>query len=152
MADEQDPFAGMEEVKTATIKWGKVGDWFKGTLTENTREVQNKLSEKKEMQKVFEFKMHGGSFHGINEDRSIVETATIIDKDSFWSLFAKGAVAGQMRKAKLGQVIGMRFVESKPATTKGFSPTKVIKVFLGDMDPTYQGETAGDTGPSLDEE
>lgn len=141
---EQDPFAGMTEVRTNAIKWGKVGDWFKGTLTDNSREVANKLSANHEMQKVFEFKMHGGSYHNINEDRSIATDPTIIAKDSFMSVFAKGAVAGQMRNAKLGQVIGMRFVEEKKSSTPGFNPTKVIKVFLGDQDPDYKGETAGD--------
>lgn len=146
MAEEKDPFAGMSEVKTNAIKWGKVGDWFKGTLTDNTREVENKLSAKKEMQKVFEFKMHGGSFHNINEDRTVAAEATIIAKDAFMSVFAKGAVAAQMRNAKLGQIVGMRFVEEKKSSTAGFNATKVIKVFLGEQDPDYKGETAADGG------
>lgn len=149
---EVDPFAGMNEVKTSTIKWGKVGNWFKGTLTDNTRQQQNQLSKDKEMQAVYEFKIAGGSFNGINPDKSISPDPTVLEAGSFWTVYGKGAVQGQMRNAKLGQIVGMRFVEEKASKQPGFNPTKVIKVFLGDMDPTYQGETAADfsSAPKLD--
>ena len=142
--NEQDPFAGMEEAKRPQIKMGKVGDWFRGTLTDNTKEIENKLSAKHEMQTICEFKIHGGSFHDI-VNKVPVADATALTPGDYYSYFAKGIVRDQLRKAKIGQIIGVRFAEQKAATTPGFNDTKIIKVFLGEQDPEYGGETSTDT-------
>ncbi len=131
-------------VKYNNIKFGKIGDWFKGTLTDNTRQVENTLSAKREMQTVFEMKAHGGSLHLIN-DRVVDENATEVVKGDFWSfLTGKPALLSQLKGAKLGQVIGLRFAETKKSKTKGFTDSKIIEVYLGDMDSEYQGETSSD--------
>lgn len=147
---DQDPFSGMNQVKTSSIKWGKPGDWIRGTLTDNTREVPNKLSGKPgDMQTVFEFKASGGSFHNINEDKTVAAEPTILEAGSFWSVFAKAVLKSKMKNCKIGQTFGMRFVREEPNKTPGLNPTKIIDVFLGEMDPTYSGETAGDVRPPL---
>lgn len=139
-------FDEKNEVKVdyKNLAWGKVGDWFKGTLTENTRQIPNNLSPKKEMQTIFEFKALGGSFHDIVKKQVSAEP-TIIEKGEFWSyITSKPAMLNQLKNAKIGQVIGLRFTELKKATQPGYDDAKIIKVYLGDMDPEYQGETAGD--------
>jgi hypothetical protein len=144
---QNDPFAGMEEVKVVykNLAWGKVGDWFKGTLTDNTRQIPNQLSPKKEMQTIYEFKAHGGSFHDIVK-KQVAAEPTLVQKDEFWSFItSKPSIVSQLKNAKLGQVIGLRFAEIKEATQPGFDDAKIIKVFLGEMDPSYQGETRADT-------
>ena len=138
-----DPFEGMSESKRPQIKFGKVGDWFKGTVAANSRRIENKLSAKHEMQTIFEFKAQGGSFHDI-VDRVPQAEATEIVPGEFYSLFAKGAVEAQLKNAKLGQIVGLRFAEERPSTQPGMNPTKIIKVYLGDMDPDYQGETSSE--------
>ena len=150
MAEENvvDPFAGMEESKRPQVKFGKAGDWFKGTITDNTRQIENKLSAKHEMQTIYEFKMKGGSYHNIVEETPgkyvAVAEPTAIVKDDFMSYFAKGAVQAQLKNAKIGQVVGLRFVEERAPSPPGHNPTKIIKVYLGEMDPDYHGEQAGD--------
>lgn len=143
MSTEKDPFEGMDEAKRPQIKFGKVSDWFKGTVVDNTRQMPNKLSAKQEMQTIYEFKAHGGSFHDI-VNKVVQEDATEIVANEFYSFFAKGAVQAQLKNAKIGQIVGLRFAEQRPATTPGFNDTKIIKVFLGEMDPNYQGEQSGD--------
>lgn len=138
--------AGMAEQESVynNLKFGKEGDWFKGTLTDNTRTLRNNLSEKKELQTIFEFMAHGGSFHDI-KDRVVSETPTVVEKGDFWSFITgKPALLNQLKNAQLGQVIGLRFVQEKPSKVKGQNPAKIIKVYLGEMDPEYQGQTAGD--------
>lgn len=141
-----DEFEGMEEQKIVykTLAWGKVGDWFKGTLTDNTRQIVNNLSAKKEMQTIFEFKAIGGSFHDIV--KKVVNTeATECVKGEFWSIItSKPAMLQQLKNAKLGQIIGLRFAEVKESKTPGFDDAKIIKVYVGDMDPEYQGEGSRD--------
>lgn len=141
---DQDPiFDEKNKVKTSAIKWGKVGDWIRGTLTDNTREIPNTLSDKEEMQRVFEFKIHGGQFHNI-VDRVVDSKPTILNKGDFWTVFAKPGLANQLRNAKIGQIIGLRFSKELEPKIKGYNKTKVIDVYLGAMDQEYQGETLGD--------
>lgn len=143
--ENQDPLAGMEKAKRPQIKFGKVGDWIKGTIVANEKEIENSLSTKtpKEMQLIVEFKIHGGSFHDI-VDKVAVAEPTIPEKGSFWSLFAKGMVKDQLKRAKIGQIVGVRFKELKPATRPGFNDTKIIDVLYGEMDSEYQGEQLSD--------
>lgn len=128
------------KVEYKTLAWGKVGDWFKGTLTDNTRQIVNNLSAKKEMQTIFEFKAQGGSFHDIVKKQVNAEPTTV-NPGEFWSMItSKPAMLQQLKNAKIGQVIGLRFSETKEAKTPGFDAAKIIKVYLGAMDPEYQGE------------
>jgi len=145
--DIKDPLFDEEnEVKPdyKNLAWGRVGDWFKGTLTDNTRQIPNNLSQKKEMQTIFEFKAHGGSFHDII-NKVVQEIPTVVNKGEFWSLItSKPALLSVLNKVKIGQVVGLRFKESKEAKTPGFDDAKIISVYPGEMDAEYQGETAGD--------
>lgn len=143
MPEQLNPFEGMEEAKRPQIKFGKVGDWFKGTIVDNTREIENKLSAKHEMQLICEFKIKGGSFHDI-VDKIPATEPTLLNAGEFYSLFAKGPVKAQLERAKIGQVVGLRFAEERPNAQPGLNATKIIKVYLGEMDPEYQGEQAGD--------
>ncbi|MCK9370230.1 hypothetical protein M0R04_10020 [Candidatus Dojkabacteria bacterium] len=142
-------FAGMEEAKKGIIKFGKVGDWFKGTLTDNTRFIENKLSAKHEMQQIFEFKTIGGSFHNIV--KKIVDSeATIPTPGEFYSFFAQGFMKDQLKNAKVGQIIALHFAEERPAKQPGYNDTKIVKVYFGDMDPEYHGETTPENAFPLD--
>lgn len=138
----------MQEAKVEynNLKFGKVGDWFKGVLTANSRQIRNQLSKEHEMQTIFEFKALGGSFHDIVK-RQVAATPTIPTPGEFWSyITSKPSLLKTLGQAKLGQQIGLRFASSKPSQTPGQDDAKIISVMLGDMDPNYQGETAGDAG------
>lgn len=145
MTEQEIPkeFEGMEEAKRPQIKFGKVGDWFKGTIVDNTREIENKLSAKHEMQLICEFKIQGGSFHNI-EDKVVAAEPTVIGTGEFYTYFAKGPVKAQLQRAKIGQIVGLRFAEERPNAQPGLNATKIIKVYLGEMDLNYQGEQPGD--------
>lgn len=146
-ADANDPFAGMNEVKSQWIKWGKVGDWVRGTLCD-VREMENQLADKPgEMMKVYEFIASGGAFHFFEKVNGVVnvdEEPTVLEKGTVWTIGGKAGIDNQMRNVKIGQVFGMRFAEEKPNKNKSFSPTKVVKVLIGEMDPEYQGQTGAD--------
>jgi len=42
-----------------------------------------------------------------------------------------------LKDAKIGQVIGLKFTEERPAKVKGYNKTKIVKVVLGKMDDEY---------------
>lgn len=143
---EDDLFNDKNEVKAEynNLKFGKVGDWFRGTLADNTRQIKNNLSQKGEMQTIFEFLSVGGSIHEI-ENKIVNGEPTAIPKGEFWSyITSKGPMLSQLKQAKIGQIVGLKFVEERPSKTPGMNAAKIIKVYLGEMDPEYQGQTAND--------
>lgn len=143
---KDDLFDEKNEVKIQynTIKFGKVGDWFKGTLTNNTQKMVNQLSASKEMQTVFEFKIQGGELHDI-VDRVPSEDIITPEVGNVYSyITGKPAILNQMKEAKIGQIVGMKFVEHKPASKPGYDKTKIIKVYLGGMDAESVAEQSGD--------
>lgn len=116
------------EIKSQFISWGKPGDQFVGTLA-GKREVENQISGTKELQTIYEFKMHEGSFHQLDEKKNPIEPAILVIRDEMWSVGGKAAIDAQMRNVKLGMIVGMKFIEEKPSQTKGYNPTKVIKIY-----------------------
>lgn len=142
----QDPMAGMEEQKVVykNIKFGKVGDYFRGTLVDSSRQMKNHLSPTKEMQTIYEMKAIAGSFHLIN-NRVVDANPTIPAPGEFWSLIeGKPAITQQLKNVVPGTIIGFRFAEEMKAKTPGHNDAKIIKVYIGGIDPTYQGETSRD--------
>ena len=141
---QDDEFSDMQEVKSNYIKWGKVGDFVKGTLT-TKRRVPDKLKEQDKpgaMQWMYEIQIAAGRFHHIKEDKSVEETSIELTAGNFIVVGGKPGIDDGMRNVKLGQIVGFRFTEVKPSKRKGFSPTKVIKVYAGAMDPNYMGQSA----------
>jgi hypothetical protein len=131
------------EIKSQFISWGKPGDNFVGTLI-GKREVENQLSDKKgEMQTIYEFKMHEGIFHTLDDKKNPVEPAVVILKGEIWSLGGKAGIDAQMRNIKVGMILGMKFIEEKPSKVKGYNPTKVVKVFCAkEMDQEWIKENS----------
>ena len=136
-------FDPKNEVKQSIIKFGKVGDWIKGTLTDDTRIVPNKLNPAKGDQRVYEFKIKGGQFHDIN-DKVVDDEPTVLNVGDFYVIYGNKVMQSQLKNSKIGQVIGIRFSDSKPNSQPGYDDTKIIRVYLGEMDPEYQGESACD--------
>ncbi len=146
-------FAAGNEVKAAFIKWGKVGDWFEGTLHE-VREVESRLpGQEGEKQKIYDFIARSGAFNDKivvkNPDgtEAITYKQTVLKKGELWSLGGSKAVDDAMRRIKYGQIFGVRFTELKPSKTKGFADTKVRKVYPGAMDKEYTGAVTGADQP-----
>lgn len=141
---EQDPMAGgqEQEVKYNSIKFGNLGDWFKGVLVSNTRQMVNNLSAKKEMQTIFEFKALDGSFHNIVK-KQIDKDPTKPVKGDVWSyITSKPAMLQQLANAKIGQEVGLKLKEIKPSKVPGQDDAKIIKVILFGMNEDFAKEQA----------
>lgn len=141
-----DPLAGMEEQKVEynNLKFGSLGDWFRGTLVDNSRQIPNNLSAKREMQTIYEFQAKGGLFHDIIK-RKVQETPTEIKAGEFWSyITSKPAIVNQLKKAQIGQIVGFRLAEIKEASNPAYDDAKIIKVYIGEMDPEYKGQVQGE--------
>ena len=136
-----DMFSEGNEVKSSWLTWGKPGDHVKGTLVAKY-ERENNISGKVEMQTIYEIKAMSGEFHALKQDENgnyvPLPEATVLTSGDVWNVGSKKALDSQMRNVKIGQIIGMKFMESVPAKEKGRYPTKVIKVYTeGKMDEDF---------------
>jgi len=140
-----DIFDPKNEVKTSFIKWGKVGDYIKGTLSD-IREINSTLPGKEGQRvKIYEFLAQGGEFHRLDEaTKQPIDPSVVINEGEYWIVGGRVGIDNQLRNVKIGTIVGLRFADSKPSKQKGFNPTKIIKVFLGGIDPNWMGQRAGD--------
>lgn len=147
-----DPFEGMNEVPSQWIKFSKIGDYVKGTLTD-VREMESRIPGKEGTKtRVYELQVDSGQFHTSenkldangNKITIVSETPYVMTKGEFWLVGGKESIDNQMRNVRKGQIVGFRLSEIKPSKTPGFAAQKVIKVLVGGMDPEYMGQSAGD--------
>jgi len=141
MSKENDIFNEDNEVKSNFMSWGKPGNYVLGTLS-SKRRVENQLSDKKEMQTIYEIKAKEGVFNSLEQDENgnyvPVKESTVIKDGEFYSIGGKKGIDAQMRNVKIGQVVGIKFKEIIPAKEKGRYPTKLIKIFTtGTMDNDF---------------
>ena len=140
MVDITNLFKDENAMKSNFITWGKPGDFVVGTLL-SKRQVENNISGKSVMQTIYEFKVQEGLFHTLDERKNPVEPAVIMSPGEVYNVGGKLAVDAQMRNIRIGAILGMKFLEEKPSKTKGYNPTKVIKVyFTGQVDTDYLKE------------
>lgn len=117
------------EATNSFVSWSEIGDYVYGTLTA-VKSVKSTLPGKEnEMQKIYEVKVKEGQYHVLDEKKHVVETPIILEEGSTVSVGGRSFTDSRMAHVKIGQLFGQKFVEETPAKTKGFNPTKVIKVF-----------------------
>ena len=136
----EDIFNDENEVKPSWIKWGVIGDHIVGILTRVSEQESRLPGKEGEMQKIYEIKANKGEFHNII-DGKVDEKPTTINTGEYWNVGGKIGLDFQMLRVKLGQKIGLKFVNEKPAKTKGYSPSKLIKLYTkGEIDETFLAE------------
>lgn len=144
ITEENDFFSDKNEVKTPWVQWGKEKDWVRGTLIE-IKEKESRLPGKEgEMTNVYVIKAIGGSFHGIDENKKVNEEPTILQPGEFWNVGERPTTKDTIKRIKIGQIVGFKYIEDVPSKTRGFNATKIIKVYAGEMDPEYAGEHPDD--------
>lgn len=152
MAEAQDPLAGMEEVQSKTVAFGRVGDFIKGTFTD--KKLQPNANRPGEMQNVYELKAELGQYHATLKDeqtgeKTIATESTLVEAGEYYRVYGKDSMDDAMKKAKIGQVVAFKLVEIRKPSKPGNNPFKLIKTFLGEMDPEYMGENSA-TQSSMD--
>lgn len=117
------------EAQNNFVSWGQIGDFVYGTLV-GTKEVKSTLPDKEgEMQKIYEVKVKECSYHVLDDKKRVVEEPIVPGEGDLISVGGRKSIDSRMARIKLGQVFGLKFTEELPAKTKGYNPTKVVKVF-----------------------
>jgi len=78
---------------------------------------------------VYEIKADVGSFHNTDDKKVVIPEPITINAGEIWSIGGKNSIDVQMRNIKVGQKIGFKFMDEKPSKTKGFAPSKNIKIY-----------------------
>ncbi len=114
-------------------------NWMKFTV-EMEDKVFGTLIEKRQMKStlpgaggklvnVYEIKVDMGSYHVLDDKKKVVDEPVVLNAGDFVSVGGNAIIDRQMTNMKVGQKIGLKFIESKPSNTKGFAPAKIVKVF-----------------------
>lgn len=128
------------------LKWGEVEDYVLGTLI-SKKQVPSTLPDKKgELQYIYEIKPSEGLYHTEDGEEVALEAGEIIN------VGGRAMYNSRMARVKLGQIVGLKFTEELPSKTKGYNPTKLIKVYTPkdastgefQMDEAYLEEHKGD--------
>lgn len=117
------------EAQNNFVSWGQIGDFVLGTLV-GTKEVKSTLPDKEgELQKVYEVKVKECSYHILDDKKRVIEEPIVPGEGDLVSVGGRKSIDSRMARVKLGQVFGLKFTEELPAKTKGYNPTKCIRVF-----------------------
>lgn len=136
----KDDFADENQIPSNWMKWGvsvfdkdqkenENPDKIFGTLMSKKQVKSTMPGKEGELVWVYEMKAQYGSFHALDEKKNPVDEATTINDGDIYSIGGNATIDSQMTNIKVGQVIGLKFIEEKPSKTKGFSPAKIVKVF-----------------------
>lgn len=141
MSQNADPLEGGTEVKQEKFGFGKPGDFIKGTYT-GVKMVKTD----KGTTPVYEVKGQFGSFHPVHQDEVgntiAAEQPVQVEPGDFYGIWGgKEAIDQGFRKAKIGQIIGIRFEEFVKSKTPGNKPWKKFMFKHFEMDKEYAGES-----------
>ena len=78
---------------------------------------------------VYEMKCDEGSYHTLDDKKRIIEEPVVVEAGAFLSIGGTAVIDRQMQNIRIGQKIGLKFIEEKPSKTKGFAPAKIVKVY-----------------------
>lgn len=137
-------FDESREIKPNWVKFNKVGDYFRGTLT-GFKDVKSNFPGKEgKIVRQYQVLTSEGSFHLVDDLGAVIEEPRTIGKGEFWNFSKDEKFDDLMRQIKVGQKFGVRLKLIVPAKTKGFHPAKVLSVVPDEMDSEYMGETVSD--------
>ncbi len=121
--------ADENEAVNSFVSWGEVGDYILGTLVSTKESLSKFPGKENEKVKIYEVKVKECSYHVLDDKKRVVETPIVPETGSIVSVGGRSTIDSRMAHIKRGQVFGLKFTEELPSKTKGFNPTKLIKVY-----------------------
>ncbi len=141
MTKKQDSWDSDENlVQSAWMKFNvEMEDKVFGTLLEKRTMKSTLPGAEGKLVNVYEMKVDQGSYHVLDDKKRVVDEPIVLNAGDFISIGGTAVIDRQMTNIKVGQKIGLKFIESKPSKTKGFANAKVVKLFAPkDAEGNYQ--------------
>jgi len=130
MAKAKDVFDDSNVVSSAWVKFNvPLEDKIFGTLVAKRQMKSNLPGKEGEMVWVYDLKAEQGSYHELDDSKKIIETPVTVNSGDYYSVGGKPGIDRQMTNIKVGQKIGFKFIDVSPSKTKGFAPSKNIRVY-----------------------
>lgn len=106
------------------------GDCILGTMV-TKKQVPSTLPDKKgEMQWVYEVKVKECVYHAIDErTKQPTGDPIVVEAGELVKVGGRSFYDSRLARVKIGQIFGLKFLEELEPKTKGYNPTKVIKVY-----------------------
>lgn len=117
-----DLFGAESEMSSATVDWGKAGDFIVGTFVKSRHDVETQFGKNS----IYELSADRGQFHKLTK-KVAAEKPTIIGKGEAYNIWGRNDIFnGQMNALRPGQIVKIEFV----AENEGKNGTwKDVKIF-----------------------
>ena len=138
--------AGFKKPETNTWKPGKPGDAIKGIYTGVVKDFEGNYG----ATHIYELVGIEGDYHDMDEDGKAKGGAIEIKQGEFYALFERATFKDDIQRAKRGQEILIRFVESRKPK-KGGKPYKMVECLLGPMNDAWLAANSEFRKPDADE-
>lgn len=134
---KDDFFSEENKIQSNWMKFEQIGDHIKGTLVSRSYKPAR---DKYPAQEVLELKvktpyMINGKLQEVSEEGEFINVGISVEKVY---------LINRIRRFKLGQIIGFKFINTVKAKTKGHFDAKTIEPYGGGMDENYAEEVIKD--------
>lgn len=119
-------FEGTEKPQTNTVQWGKPGDCIRGVLVNIKDNVEGKYGKTK----VYTLKAEQGFYHELDEDGKPTGKKIDIVAGEDYAIFSRNTFEDDISKARIGQIIAIRFEEERKSQGNG-KKYKYVECRLG---------------------
>lgn len=117
------------EAQNNFVGFNEVGDFILGALL-SAKQVPSTLPDRAgQMQWVYEFKVVEAMYHALDDKKNVIDEPVEPAVGDVVSVGGRKVIDSRMARVKIGQIVGLKFVEELPPKTRGYNPTKLIKVF-----------------------
>lgn len=123
---------GFKKPEVNTWKPGKPGDAIKGIVTGAVRAFEGQYGETH----IYELVGIEGEYHQLNDDGQPTDDVVVIEPGLTYALFERATFADDLKRAKPGQKVIIRFTELRKPKSGG-KPYKFVECLLGPMDEEW---------------
>lgn len=121
------------EANEVVSNWVKfnvpVEDKIFGTLIAKRTVKSTILGQEGKVVNVYELKADEGVYHVLDDKKKVVEEPVVVEAGGIYSIGGTAVIDRQMQNIRIGQKIGLKFIEERASKTKGFAAAKIVKVY-----------------------
>ena len=126
---------GFEKPQAMAWKPGKPGDAIKGIFTGNVKEFEGQYGKSQ----IYELVGIEGSWNTLDADGNLTGIVGNVVAGALYGVFSRKTIEDDIKRAKPGQKIIVKYVELRKPKTGG-KPYKVVECLLGGMDEKWLAE------------
>ncbi len=125
-----DIFNESNEVQSAWVKFNvPLEDKVSGTLISKSTRKSTMPGKEGQMQNIYELKADMGTWHALDDKKHVIDTPVTVESGQYITIGGTNVIDRQMKNVRVGQKVGLKYIEEQPSKTKGFAAAKIVKVY-----------------------